>query len=96
MKKILTNMSLSVKAGHELSAAMAKYPKVFGSIAIGMIAAGEGSGQLTDALKTTASHLKDNQNLVANKNRTDLTTLFRDFLNAYAISSLPAKRQIKL
>lgn len=59
MKKILINMSRSVREGKELSTSMAYYPKVFGSIIIGMITAGEGSGRLTESLKSAAHQLKD-------------------------------------
>lgn len=58
MKKILGNISRAVKEGKELSASMAAYPTVFGSIAIGMITAGEGSGRLTESLKTSAHHIR--------------------------------------
>lgn len=58
MKKILNNVSRAVKEGKELSAAMSAYSAVFGSVAIGMIIAGEGSGRLTEALKTSAHYIK--------------------------------------
>lgn len=58
MKKILSNIGRAVKDGKELSTAMAAYNSIFGSIAVGMITAGEESGNLTEALKTSAQYLK--------------------------------------
>jgi type II secretory pathway component PulF len=58
MKKILNNVSRAVKDGKELSTAMAAYTAVFGNVAVGMVIAGEGSGRLTESLKTSAHYIK--------------------------------------
>ncbi len=54
MKKILVSLQAGINEGKTLSEAMGNFTKVFSPIFISMVAAGEQSGTLADALKVVA------------------------------------------
>lgn len=58
MKKILLTMALSIETGKSLSEAMMQFPEVFNEAQIGMIRAGEVSGQLNKTLKDLAEEVE--------------------------------------
>lgn len=64
-KVIVYNILKSVQAGHRLSSAMARYPKVFSGLFIGATYAGESSGTLDQALENVAEQLKKEQELMS-------------------------------
>ena len=57
LKKIVTNLIKDVRGGNSLSDAMSKYPRVFNQIFVGLVDAGEQSGNLD----VTLSRLADQQ-----------------------------------
>ncbi len=63
MKVVLHGIFETIKAGGSLSAALAKYPKVFDSLFISMMRAGEESGNLVGSLKEVEVHLERTYNL---------------------------------
>lgn len=58
LRDIVTDILERVKAGSKLSEAFATYPRVFNEIFVGLIAAGEKTGKLTDSFVHMADHLK--------------------------------------
>jgi len=58
LRDVLTGVYESVKNGKLLSEALSAYPKVFSAVFIGLVAAGEKTGQLADAFMHLAEHLK--------------------------------------
>lgn len=58
LKNVLTNVYESVKNGIMLSAALAKHPHVFDSVFVGLIAAGEKTGNLGDSFANMSAHMK--------------------------------------
>ncbi|MDR1535251.1 MAG: type II secretion system F family protein [Planctomycetota bacterium] len=62
-KLAVGDIRASVRAGSDLSTAMAKYPKVFAPVYINLIRAGEASGDLDVILKRLASFLEKNASL---------------------------------
>lgn len=63
LQKILVEVSESVEHGDSLSTALAEYPEVFSDAEIGIITAGEVSGQLNEILINLASETEKNANL---------------------------------
>ena len=57
LKDLLTNLENDISKGETLSDAMKKYPKVFSSLFISMVRAGEESGNLASALEVVASQM---------------------------------------
>ncbi len=57
LKKILSDLISEVSKGQTLSDAMKKYPKIFSSLFISMVKAGEESGNLASALSVVASQM---------------------------------------
>ncbi len=55
LSKILFSCATSIEGGKSLSEAMNDYPDVFGDAEIGMVKAGEASGQLNKTLKSIAA-----------------------------------------
>jgi len=51
LRRVIVNVKADVEKGQQLSEALAKFPKIFPSITVSMMAAGEESGKLEDALK---------------------------------------------
>ncbi len=62
-KSLMSEIYENVKNGDMLSAAMEKRPDVFGEVFIGLVSAGEETGNLTDAFTHLAYHLKWNNDL---------------------------------
>ncbi len=58
LKDVLTGVYESVKNGSQFSAALAAYPKVFSRIIVGLVAAGEKTGNLADSFHHISEHLK--------------------------------------
>lgn len=64
-KDILIDLSNGVEAGKSLSESMGKYPKVFTTIFINMIAAGEMSGNLENILEQLYVQIKKDYDLIS-------------------------------
>lgn len=60
LRDIVTDVLEKVKAGSSLSEAFATYPRVFNEVFVGLIAAGEKTGKLTDSFTAIADNLKWN------------------------------------
>lgn len=60
LKKALVEVRLNVEKGETLAAAMAEHPKIFPTIMINMVAAGEASGSLETAFGRVAVQLERN------------------------------------
>ena len=58
LRDIMTDVLEKVKAGNTLSEALANYPRVFNEVFVGLIAAGEKNGKLTESFVHMADHLK--------------------------------------
>jgi type IV pilus assembly protein PilC len=58
LRDVLTGVYESVKNGNVLSRALASYPRVFNDVFVGLIAAGEKTGNLSEAFTHLADHLK--------------------------------------
>ncbi len=58
MKDIIGDIYESVKTGLMLSEALSKHPKTFDSVFVGLIAAGEKTGNVNEAFANLAYHLK--------------------------------------
>ena len=57
-KKIIHNLGEDIKKGSSLNEAMKKYPKIFSSLFVAMVKAGEESGSLTESLRTVSDQLE--------------------------------------
>lgn len=60
LQSILKSINENVKKGSTLSDSLAKFPKVFTSLMISMVKAGEESGNLVESLRVTAEQLEKN------------------------------------
>lgn len=58
LRDVLTGVYESVKNGNLLSKALEAYPKIFGNVFIGLVAAGEKTGNLAESFMHLAEHLK--------------------------------------
>lgn len=58
LRDVLTGVYESVKNGTVLSQSLAAYPKVFNDVFVGLIAAGEKTGNLSESFTHLAEHLK--------------------------------------
>lgn len=58
MKKVLQDLRESLDSGRELSAAMARHPKVFGGFAINMVRVGEMTGRLEEIFLRLFYHME--------------------------------------
>lgn len=58
LAKILFDLARQIEGGRSLSDAMGDYPDVFGDAAIGVVRAGEASGQLNKTLKSLADEIE--------------------------------------
>lgn len=63
LKKIVTSLETSVKAGSGFHEALAAYPNVFSKLFIAMTKAGEESGKLADTLKVVAKQMETSYTL---------------------------------
>lgn len=57
-KAVMTDVSNQVKSGMEFSAALAKYPKLFGRLFVAMVRASEASGTMGKMLQRVAKYLE--------------------------------------
>ncbi|TAK57471.1 type II secretion system F family protein, partial [Patescibacteria group bacterium] len=57
LKKILLELNADISRGQTLSNGMRKFPKVFSSLFVSMVAAGEQSGSLAESLKVIAKQM---------------------------------------
>ncbi|PIR32634.1 MAG: type II secretion protein F [Alphaproteobacteria bacterium CG11_big_fil_rev_8_21_14_0_20_44_7] len=60
LKQVISDIYERVRSGAMLSEAMAHHPKVFDSVFVGLVAAGEGTGKLYESFENLAHHLKWN------------------------------------
>lgn len=58
LRDVLTGVYESVKNGNILSKALMAYPKIFNDVFVGLVAAGEKTGNLSEAFVHLAEHLK--------------------------------------
>ncbi len=58
LRDIMTDVLEKVKTGSSLSEALATYPRVFDEIFVGLIAAGEKNGNLTESFVNLSNHMK--------------------------------------
>jgi len=58
LRRIIWDIQKEVEAGSTLSAAMAKYPRVFNNLFVGLVRAGEVGGVLEESLQRLASFLE--------------------------------------
>lgn len=58
LRDIMTDVLEKVKTGSRLSEAFAHYPRVFNEVFIGLVAAGEKTGKLSDSFTHMAEHMK--------------------------------------
>lgn len=58
MRDIMTDILEKVKAGSSFSQALADYPRVFNEIFVGLVAAGEKNGNLTESFVNMSNHMK--------------------------------------
>jgi len=65
LKVVINQIISDVEAGSSLSAAMAKYPRVFNRVYISLIAAGETSGTLDTALERLADQQEKDAELIS-------------------------------
>lgn len=62
-RDVVSDIYENIKGGDVLSGALAKRPDVFSSVFIGLVAAGEKTGRLSEAFKHLAEHYKWNNDL---------------------------------
>ena len=65
LKKTLNQMVDDIQSGVQISAAMAKHPKVFSSFYVNMVKSGEESGKLSESLQYLADYLERSFELVS-------------------------------
>lgn len=65
LKVVINSLISDIEAGTTLSAAMAKHPRVFNSIFINLVAAGEASGTLDKSLERLASQQEKDADIVS-------------------------------
>lgn len=58
LKDVLTSVSEAVKTGTILSEAMAMHPRIFNDVFVGLVAAGEKTGNLSESFHNLANHMK--------------------------------------
>lgn len=58
LKDVLTSVLEAVKTGSKLSEALGQHPLVFDNVFVGLIGAGEKTGNLSESFKNLADHLK--------------------------------------
>lgn len=63
-KFVLKNLRESIEAGQPFSAGLAAFPKIFSSMYVNMVAAGEASGQFAPVLKRLAAMMDSSARLV--------------------------------
>jgi len=63
LRDIMTDILEKVKTGSRLSEALANYPRVFNEVFVGLVAAGEKTGKLTDSFVHISENMKWNNDL---------------------------------
>jgi type IV pilus assembly protein PilC len=63
LKEVLTGVTSDVESGISIGEALAKYPKVFSSVYVNMVKAGEAGGILDDILKKVATEQEKNASM---------------------------------
>lgn len=63
LKDIMAGVYESIKGGEIYSDALERYPKVFNNVFVGLIRAGEKTGDLTESYRQLAEHMKWNSDL---------------------------------
>lgn len=63
-KKVIETINAKIKTGSTFSSALEEYPKIFNSLFVSMVKAGEESGNLADAFSNIAGQLEKNYMLV--------------------------------
>jgi type IV pilus assembly protein PilC len=58
LRDLMSDVLEKVKTGSALSEAFANYPRVFNEVFVGLVAAGEKNGNLTDSFTNISDHLK--------------------------------------
>jgi len=64
-KSVIANLAMGVKNGKTLSECLADYPKVFSSLYVTMVHAGEESGNLRDMLLNVAIYQKEQEDVMS-------------------------------
>jgi type IV pilus assembly protein PilC len=64
LKAIVTGLSESIKKGSSFNEALSAYPKIFSSLFISMVKAGEESGSLADSLSIVGMQMERSEDLV--------------------------------
>ncbi|OGH92227.1 MAG: hypothetical protein A2534_01825 [Candidatus Magasanikbacteria bacterium RIFOXYD2_FULL_39_9] len=65
LKNIIADVKDGVEKGQQFSEVLAKYPKIFPSIYVSMIAAGETAGKMETALEQVSTQMKKNHELTS-------------------------------
>jgi len=63
LRDVLTDVLQTLKGGKSLSESLGKYPGIFNEMFIGLVAAGEKNGNLTESFMHLSDHLKWNNDL---------------------------------
>ena len=63
LRDVVTDVLEKVKSGSSLSEAFATYPRVFNEVFVGLVAAGEKTGKLTDSFTAIADNMKWNSEM---------------------------------
>jgi len=58
LKKVFSSIAQDIQMGNNLHTALAKFPKIFSSLMISMVSAGEESGKLGESLKTIGEQME--------------------------------------
>lgn len=63
LRDVMTDVLEKVKSGSKLSEAMAFYPRIFNDVFVGLVAAAEKTGQLTESFVHMSQHMKWNADI---------------------------------
>jgi type IV pilus assembly protein PilC len=63
MRDLLADVYEQIKGGAVLSQALAKYPKIFDDVFVGLVRAGEETGRLAESFEHLGNHIKWNEEL---------------------------------
>lgn len=63
MKRIISEIRAEIDKGNSFSSSLAKYPKIFSTVFVAMVEAGEKSGKLPDALRVISDQFSKTYNL---------------------------------
>ncbi len=82
LRNAITNITQSVESGINFSDALAAYPAIFSNLFIGMVNAGELSGQMDNSLNTLSEQLQKEQVL---KNNIKSATMYPRVILSFAL-----------